>query len=158
MADLRALRRLGSRLALGVGCTLLAPWAIAAAVVSPADLILEEHVNRLTTELRCLVCQNQTIADSQAELALQLKAEVRSQLARGATDEQVREFMVERYGQFVLYRPPLSAHTVLLWAGPALLLLLGAGLFGAHWRESRQAFDGQPDSVLPDDDRHKDQP
>lgn len=112
---------------------------------------LDEHVNRLTSELRCLVCQNQTIADSQATLAVQLKNEVRQQLAHGATDAQVRDFMVQRYGDFVLYRPPVKGATWLLWAGPALLLALGATLAGLHWRERRTAFRDQPDSILPDD-------
>jgi len=86
-----------------------------------------ERAQRLSAELRCLVCQNQTIADSQAELAMQLKREVRQQLARGASDQQVRDFMVQRYGDFVLYRPPLNDATVWLWGGPLLLLALGLG-------------------------------
>jgi cytochrome c-type biogenesis protein CcmH len=117
---------------------------------TPSDL--DEHVNRLTSELRCLVCQNQTIADSQATLAVQLKNEVRQQLAHGATDAQVRDFMVQRYGDFVLYRPPVKGTTWLLWGGPALLLALGATLAWLHWRERRAAFRDQPDSILPDDD------
>lgn len=110
---------------------------------------LDERVNRLASELRCLVCQNQTIADSHAELAVQLKNEVRQQLARGASEDQVRDFMVSRYGEFVLYRPPVNAHTWLLWAGPAALLLLGAALAAAHWRECQKAFTDAPDSALP---------
>jgi len=86
---------------------------------------------------------------------VQLKHEVRQQLAHGASDQQVRDFMVQRYGDFVLYRPPVNASTVLLWVGPALLLLLGGGLLLVHWRERRQAFDGQPDSVLPTDDESR---
>lgn len=129
-------------------------WA-QSALANPS---IDERVNRLTAELRCLVCQNQTIADSHAELAVQLKGEVRSQLIRGATDDQVRDFMVQRYGDFVLYRPPLNLCTFLLWGGPALLLLLGGGLFWAHWRERRRAFEGQPDSVLTDIVEDKVQP
>lgn len=113
---------------------------------------LDEHVHRLASELRCLVCQNQTIADSQAELAIQLKREVRQQLAHGATDEEVREFMVRRYGDFVLYNPPLRAVTWLLWGGPALLLLLGLTLFGLHWRERQRTGNEAPDSVLPQEE------
>jgi cytochrome c-type biogenesis protein CcmH len=113
---------------------------------------LDERVNQIASELRCLVCQNQTIADSHAELAVQLKSEVRQQLARGASDEQVRQFMVERYGDFVLYRPPVNQTTWLLWGGPALLLLLGAGLAAFHWQERRSAFKDAPDSVLPLED------
>jgi len=113
---------------------------------------LDEHVNRLTSELRCLVCQNQTVADSHSELALQLKNEVRLQLSQGASDEQVRQFMVERYGDVVLYRPPVNASTWLLWGGPALLLLMGAVLVALHWRDRRAAFKDAPDSVLPQEE------
>lgn len=115
---------------------------------------LDEHVTRLTSELRCLVCQNQTVADSQAELALQLKKEIRQQLARGSTDEEVRAFMVQRYGDFVLYKPRLNSLTWLLWGGPLLLLGLAALLVGLYWRERRAAWDGEPDSVLPTEEVH----
>jgi len=98
--------------------------------LSQSEASLDERAQRLGAELRCLVCQNQTIADSQAELAMQLKREVRQQLARGASDQQVRDFMVQRYGEFVLYRPPLNDATVWLWGGPALLLAFGLGALG----------------------------
>lgn len=114
------------------------------------DTSLEERAQRLAQELRCLVCQNQTIADSHAELAVQLKAELREQLRQGATDEQVRQFMVDRYGEFVLYRPPLNLTTALLWGSPLVLLLAGGGLFLAHVRERKRALQGLPDSQLPD--------
>lgn len=80
---------------------------------------------QLAEELRCLVCQNQTIADSQAPLAIELKKQVREQLARGRSSQDVIDFMVQRYGDFVLYRPPVKASTWLLWFGPFLLLALG---------------------------------
>ncbi|MDO9237283.1 MAG: cytochrome c-type biogenesis protein CcmH [Aquabacterium sp.] len=113
---------------------------------------LDEHVNRITSELRCVVCQNQSIADSQASLAVELKQEVRQQLQHGASDDQVRDFMVQRYGDFVLYRTPVNRATWLLWAGPALLLLLGAFVVGLHLHERRTAFKDLPDSVLPQED------
>jgi cytochrome c-type biogenesis protein CcmH len=94
-------------------------------VAAATSAQLEERVNRLSSELRCLVCQNQSVADSHAPLALQLKQEVRKQLSAGATDDAVRTFMVERYGDFVLYRPPLKPGTWALWLGPGALLLLG---------------------------------
>jgi cytochrome c-type biogenesis protein CcmH len=81
-----------------------------------------EHINR---ELRCLVCQNQTIADSNATLAQDLRREVREMLAAGKTDDEIRTFMIERYGDFVLYRPRMTAGNFLLWAAPVLLLLIG---------------------------------
>ncbi|HEV7856763.1 MAG TPA: cytochrome c-type biogenesis protein [Herminiimonas sp.] len=89
------------------------------------DSVLEKHVTHLSEQLRCLVCQNQTIADSQAPLAIELKEEVREKLARGASDKDVIDFMVQRYGDFVLYRPPVKATTLVLWFGPFLLLLFG---------------------------------
>ena len=89
---------------------------------------LDKHVMSLAAELRCLVCQNQTIADSNADLAVDLRNTIREQLARGATDRQVIDFMTARYGDFVLYRPPFKAATLLLWAGPFLLLVAGLWL------------------------------
>ena len=87
---------------------------------------LERRVRDVAHELRCLVCQNQTLADSNAELAVDLRNSIREQLARGASEREVLDFMVARYGDFVLYRPPFKATTAALWLGPFLLLLLGA--------------------------------
>lgn len=108
----------------GVLLALLAALALQAPA---ADGALEAHVLRLSAELRCLVCQNQTLADSHAPLAVELRAEIRTQLSGGATDEQVVDFMVQRYGDFVRYRPPLKPSTWLLWFGP-LAMLFGGGL------------------------------
>lgn len=94
----------------------------------PKDVQLEKRVDALSAELRCLVCQNQTLADSHAELALDLKQQVREKLAAGMSERDVIDFMVERYGDFVLYRPPVRATTWLLWFGPFLLLAVGLGL------------------------------
>jgi cytochrome c-type biogenesis protein CcmH len=88
----------------------------------PAMQARYEHINR---ELRCLVCQNQTIADSNATLAQDLRREVREMLVAGKSDDDIRTFMIERYGDFVLYRPRMTAGNFLLWAAPVLLLLLG---------------------------------
>jgi cytochrome c-type biogenesis protein CcmH len=90
-----------------------------------SDAAIEQRVQRITEELRCVVCQNQTIADSHAELAVNLKQQVRDMLAQGMPDQQAVDFMVQRYGDFVLYRPPLKSTTWLLWFGPFLLLLGG---------------------------------
>ena len=103
-----------------------------------AGAALEARLQRLAEELRCLVCQNQTLADSQAPLAVELKDEVRSQLQRGATDQQVKDYLVQRYGDFVLYRPPLKASTSLLWGGPGLMLAGGLALLGRRIRRQRQ--------------------
>lgn len=104
-----------------------APWAYAKeAAPAAADPALEHRVMALAAELRCLVCQNQTIADSNAPLAEDLRNQVREKMRQGASDSQIIDFMVERYGDFVLYRPPVKATTLLLWFGP--LLLVAAGL------------------------------
>jgi len=86
----------------------------------------EARFNQLTLELRCLVCQNQNLADSDAQLAHDLRSEVHEMLLAGNTDDEIKQFMVERYGDFVLYRPPVQKNTYLLWLGPILLLLGGA--------------------------------
>ena len=102
------------------------PWVYAKeAAPAAADPALEQRVMTLAAELRCLVCQNQTIADSNAPLAEDLRNQVREKMRQGSSDSQIIDFMVERYGDFVLYRPPVKATTLLLWFGP--LLLLGAG-------------------------------
>ncbi len=86
----------------------------------------EERFNHLTRELRCLVCQNQNLADSDAQLAHDLRAEVHEMLLAGKSDEEIKKFMVDRYGDFVLYRPPVQENTFILWLAPLLLLLGGA--------------------------------
>lgn len=88
----------------------------------------QARVKHLSTEMRCLVCQNQTIADSDAPLAHDLRREIETLIAGGASDKEVVKFMVQRYGEFVLYRPPLNKVTFMLWFGPFLLLLTGAWL------------------------------
>lgn len=111
--------------------SLLAFVVLMLAMATPrADTALEERVLRLTETLRCLVCQNQTVAESNSDLANDLRQQVRAQLAAGKREQQVIDFMVQRYGDFVLYRPPLKASTWLLWFSPfALLLLACAGLY-----------------------------
>ena len=107
---------------------LLAPtsWAYAKeAAPAAADPALEHRVMTLAAELRCLVCQNQTIADSTAPLAEDLRNQVREKMRQGASDSEIIDFMVARYGDFVLYRPPVKATTLLLWFGPLLLVVTG---------------------------------
>jgi cytochrome c-type biogenesis protein CcmH len=101
------------------------------------DAALEKRVAALAHELRCLVCQNQTLADSNAPLAVDLRNQIREQLRKGASEREVTEFMVQRYGDFVLYRPPFKASTVLLWTGPFLLLGFGIFLLVRKVRASR---------------------
>jgi cytochrome c-type biogenesis protein CcmH len=90
-----------------------------------ADPVAEKRLQKLSEELRCLVCQNQTIADSNAELAQDLRREVRGMIKDGKSDKEIVDFMVTRYGDFVLYRPPVKGITLLLWGGPIALLLFG---------------------------------
>ncbi len=114
-----------------------------------ADPALEARMVHVTSELRCLVCQNQTIADSHADLAVDLRRQVREQLQEGKSDREIIDYMTARYGDFVLYRPPFKAATALLWLGPALLLVGGfVGLLVVLGRRGRMAAD----AFEPDDD------
>ncbi len=111
--------------ALATGGALLPPaWAKDAAEVGD-DPANERHMMALAAELRCLQCQNQTLADSNAPLAVDLRQEIRELLAKGQSDQQVKDYLVARYGDFVLYRPPVKTNTLLLWFGPGLLLAGG---------------------------------
>ena len=101
-------------------------WAVQPSEVLD-DPVLEERARRLSAGLRCMVCQNQSIDDSDAELARDLRMLVRERVASGESDEQVIEYVVSRYGEFVLLQPPFSLRNALLWATPALLLGLGGG-------------------------------
>ena len=107
-----------------------------------SDPALEERARQLSRGLRCVVCQNQSIDDSDADLARDMRLVVRSRLSAGDTDAQVRDYLVARYGEFVLLRPPLAAHTIALWATP--MLLLGAGRAGARRSAPDAARRGGP--------------
>jgi len=103
---------------------------------------IEARLKTLAVELRCLVCQNQTLADSHAPLAEDLRREVREMIAKGMSDREIIDFLVQRYGDFVLYRPPWKASTTLLWLGPFLLLIAGAtGLVLALRRRQKKLTD-----------------
>ncbi len=106
------------------------------AVPVAADPVAEARVQKLSEQLRCLVCQNQTLADSHAELAEDLKNQVREMVLKGLSDREIIDYLVARYGDFVLYSPPVRATTWLLWGGPFLLLAAGLGLL-AHRLRSR---------------------
>lgn len=108
-----------------------------------ADPGLEVQVMAIAEELRCLVCQNETIAASHADLAVDLRKQIRLQLQQGRSEAQIKDFMVQRYGDFVLYRPPLKSSTWLLWAGPFVLLLAAAGALAMKIRR-RAASDAAP--------------
>jgi cytochrome c-type biogenesis protein CcmH len=135
-------------LAIAIGSGLLQAKEAAPAADDP---VLEARMVALTSELRCLVCQNQTIADSHAGLAVDLRNQVRDMLKRGDTDEQILEYMTARYGDFVLYRPPLKSKTALLWFGPGVLLVGGLSiLFLVLRRRSRMdpsLFEPEPEEA-----------
>ena len=98
-----------------------------------------ERLRALSEELRCLVCQNQSLADSNAELALDLKREVERLMLEGKSDAEIKTFLVQRYGDFVLYKPPVQSNTALLWIGPFALLFGGAALWKILQRRSKLA-------------------
>ncbi|MGZ8197651.1 MAG: cytochrome c-type biogenesis protein [Burkholderiales bacterium] len=131
----------------------LCAGAAFASEAAPAaeDPALEKRVNALSAELRCLVCQNQTIADSNAGLAVDLKNQIREKLKQGQSESQIIDYMVARYGDFVLYRPPVKATTFLLWFGP-LLLVLG-GLIVLYRR--LKGVSAQPQAELSEADRKR---
>jgi cytochrome c-type biogenesis protein CcmH len=110
-----------------------------------ADPVAEKRLQDLSSELRCLVCQNQTIADSNAELAQDLRHEIRGMIKEGKSDKEIIDFMVVRYGDFVLYRPPVKGITLLLWGGPLALLLIGLFALVRYLRQrARLLADDQP--------------
>lgn len=117
---------------------LASPVGVAAAGPVAVDPALEQRVQALSNQLRCLVCQNQTIADSHAELAVDLKNQVREQLRAGRSEAQVLDYMTERYGDFVLYRPPWKASTLLLWTSPLFALAAGGLLLLRSIRRGAQ--------------------
>jgi cytochrome c-type biogenesis protein CcmH len=112
---------------------------------------LDKRTQTLASELRCLVCQNQSLADSNAPLAVDLRNQVREQLAAGKSESEVKAWMVERYGDFVLYRPPFDARTALLWGGPFALLGAGAWILARRVRRRRE----QPAPELSDAERQR---
>jgi cytochrome c-type biogenesis protein CcmH len=133
-------------------------WSLAATAkeAAPAaeDPAIEARMMRIAAELRCLVCQNQTIADSHADLAQDLRQQVRVQLREGRSEAEILRYMTERYGDFVLYRPPVKASTALLWFGPALLLVGGVAMLLVVLRRRARLADDQfePDEDDPADE------
>ncbi len=131
----------------------VAPLVLQAKEAAPTvmDPVAKARAVALAAELRCLVCQNQTIADSNAELAVDLRREINVQIAAGKTDADIVDFMVTRYGEFVLYRPPLKSATLLLWFGPPLFILGGIVLLVRMIRARRTRL--QRDAPLSDAQR-----
>lgn len=99
------------------------------------DPAIEARVNKLSEELRCLTCMGQSIADSQSSFSIDMKREIRTMIVAGKSDKEIMEFMVQRYGDFVLYRPPVKNTTWLLWGGPFVLLVVGLTLLIVRLRK-----------------------
>jgi cytochrome c-type biogenesis protein CcmH len=128
MNDSRHWRRaafVAAALLLSLGSALAASAIAREAPEVGENPAIEHHMMELAKELRCVQCQNQTLADSEAPLAVDMRQKMRELLAQGKSDEEVRQWLVDRYGDFVLYRPPVQGNTVLLWFGPGLLLIGG---------------------------------
>ncbi|MGH9970301.1 MAG: cytochrome c-type biogenesis protein [Pyrinomonadaceae bacterium] len=108
------------------------------------DPELEKRVMNLSHELRCLVCQNETLADSRADLAVDLRNQIREQMKAGKSDKEIIAYLTDRYGQFVLYRPPVQPTTYLLWFGPFALLIAGLILLYRYVKQRRELIVEQP--------------
>ena len=137
---------------------LFTPVAIFADEARPLadDPAVEKRLIAISSELRCLVCQNESLAGSRADLALDLRREVRGLIARGESDESIKQFLVSRYGDFILYRPPWKATTVLLWLGPLLLLAAGLLLLYPQLRRRAMVAAREPgDTELNDTERER---
>lgn len=126
-------------LALALLCAAIGPALAVEPNEKLADPALEARARDISKELRCLVCQNQSIDDSEADLARDLRRIVRDRIVAGDTDAEVLDFIVERYGQFVLLRPPFEPVTWVLWFGPLAILLVGAGAAALVFRRRRAA-------------------
>jgi len=109
-----------------------------------ADPVLEARAKAMQKELRCLVCQGQSIDESNAPLAADLRRLIRQQIQAGQSDDQIKEFLVARYGAFVLMKPPVRTDTYILWFGPALLLIVGGLVIGATIMRSRRRLASDP--------------
>jgi cytochrome c-type biogenesis protein CcmH len=140
--------------ALFAGSTAAVAASSATEAALATDPVAEKRLLKLSEELRCLVCQNQNIADSNAELAQDLRREIRTMIRDGKSDREIIDFMVVRYGDFVLYRPPVKATTLLLWGGPPVLLALG--LFAlVRYQRRRAERVAAADKPLPAEDARR---
>jgi cytochrome c-type biogenesis protein CcmH len=108
------------------------------------DPQIERRMKALTEQLRCLVCQNETLADSRADLAEDLRREIREQMKAGKSDQEIIAFLTDRYGDFVLYNPPVKRITYLLWFGPFILLIGGTSVLYRYLRRRRELIQDQP--------------
>ena len=157
---MKALKRAVRRALFGAACALwLGLAAGPGAAFSPdeplTDAALEARARALHAELRCLVCQGQSIADSNAELAQDMRAIVRERIAAGSSDDDVRGFLTDRYGDYVLLDPPVKPETYALWFGPAAVLVAGAAVAFALLRRSRAVARGAGSAPLSAEERRR---
>ena len=118
---------------------------VTAQVAQPVeDPAIEQRMKELTKQLRCLVCQNETLADSQAQLAEDLRRDIREQLKAGKSDKEILAYVTQRYGDFILYNPPVKATTYFLWFGPFLLLAIGTVLLFRYLKRRRDLIEVKP--------------
>ncbi|MEP6569589.1 MAG: cytochrome c-type biogenesis protein [Acidobacteriota bacterium] len=123
---------------------LLACWIAAKDAQTLQDPQLEQRMQNLTKQLRCLVCRNETLADSQADLAEDLRVQIREQMKAGRSDKEIVDFLTERYGKFILYNPPIDPTTYFLWFGPFVLLLAGLFVLFRYVKQRRELIVDQP--------------
>ncbi|SRR6266516_2114646 len=133
---------------------LFVPLFVAAQEAKPMadDPVLEQRVMNLSQELRCLVCQNETLADSRADLAEDLRTQIREQMKAGKSDKEIVAFLTTRYGDFILYRPPVKPTTYLLWFGPFVLMIAGLTLLFRNLKQRRELIIDKP---LSQDERRR---
>lgn len=125
-------------------CALFSLTPAKEATPAAADPALEERVMRLSKVLRCLVCQNETLADSQADLAADLRDQIREQMKAGKSDKEIVDYLTQRYGKFILYNPPVDPTTYLLWFGPFALLLAGLFVLFRYVKQRRELIVEEP--------------
>src|SRR5216683_7001118 len=125
----------------------LAAPALAKEAKPVEDPQIEQRMQALTQQLRCLVCQNETLADSRADLAEDLRKEIREQMKAGKSDKEITAFLTQRYGDFVLYKPPVKATTYLLWFGPFALLLAGTAVLYRYLKRRKELIQDKPLTV-----------
>ncbi len=143
------------RFLIALAATLMLAGTVLAKEAAPlaADEAVEKRLVSIAEELRCLVCQNESLAASRADLAEDLRREVRNLIKQGKSDQEIKDFLVSRYGDFVLYRPPVKPTTWLLWAGPFLLMVGGIAALIAFLR--RRSAQVAPTAELSDEDRKR---
>lgn len=138
-----------------LACLALLAASAAAREAAPTarDALVEKRMVAISEELRCLVCQNESLSGSQAELAQDLRREIREQIQEGRSDQEILDFMVARYGDFVRYRPPVKGTTLLLWFGPFVFLAVGIAVLVAYLRRRSGRVAETPPALSPDEQR-----